>query len=283
MGTYITVPRSIFEDYLFVKEAYSRREAFLDLVQMATYSTKKIPISGGSITLQRGQVVASIRFLSARWLWSCGKVDRVLDEYENVNLIERKKNGVNTVISIVNYDLYQKPMNTDEHADEHTDEHTDRHTDRHENNKDNNGRNEGTEKKTSNDVQEKFTPRQFIDLWNSICTRMPKAHLTESRAGKIRSRIKEFGENPEETAREIFTRINQSDFLCGLKNGDGHRNFKGDLGWIIENDTNWVKVIEGKYDNKNSTGELFPAAVPQRQRPQPTLGFTISSGGFDFE
>jgi len=35
--------------------------------------------------------------------------------------------------------------------------------------------------------------------------------------------------------------------------GENDRQWVADFDWIIKNDTNWVKVMEGKYDNKGKS------------------------------
>lgn len=176
MGTFITVPRSIFEDDLFVKETFSRREAFLDLVQKATHEPKTVPTRGGSITLQRGQIAVSIRFLASRWGWSCGKVESVLKEYESVNLIERKTDNGTTTISIINYDFFQPCVNDDEH----TNGHADKHANRHNNNKDNKEKTEG--KKVSDDTKEKLleSAQRIYDAYPATTIREGKVRHTKT-------------------------------------------------------------------------------------------------------
>ena len=98
--------------------------------------------------------------------------------------------------------------------------------------------------------KEKKYPYQGIcDLWNSICVSLPKiAKLTEARKQKIRSRLDEFGCQPEEwltTAETLFRRVQASDFLTGRKT-----DWKASFDWVFDNGKNWVKVTEGNYDNK---------------------------------
>ena len=68
--------------------------------------------------------------------------------------------------------------------------------------------------------------------------------LSQKRKDKVNLRIKEM-ENVE-TINTMLTKLGQSKFC----NGDNDRKWKADLDWLIANDTNWVKVYEGKYDNK---------------------------------
>lgn len=84
---------------------------------------------------------------------------------------------------------------------------------------------------------------EFIEGFNSICTRLPKVQMiTEKRRGFINARIKEHG---REKLYEMFKKANLSDFLAG-QNGD----WMADFDWLMR-PNNFVKVLEGKYNNKN--------------------------------
>ena len=84
-------------------------------------------------------------------------------------------------------------------------------------------------------------------MWNEGRGKLPKvATLTEDRKRKAKARIAEFGKTQEEQrARilDIMEHIRQSEFLQVTW---GKCNFD----WLIANGGNWVKVVEGNYDNK---------------------------------
>lgn len=85
---------------------------------------------------------------------------------------------------------------------------------------------------------------EFFNLYNSIANRLPKAtKLTESRKKKIKTRLSEMN---IEDWKKVFEKLEASDFCCG--NND--RNWKASFDWLLANDTNAIKVIEGKYDNR---------------------------------
>lgn len=52
---------------------------------------------------------------------------------------------------------------------------------------------------------------------------------------------------------EVLLKASKSDFLRGKND----RGWKMDFDWLISNDTNWVKVMEGKYDNKSAPDDQF--------------------------
>ena len=67
--------------------------------------------------------------------------------------------------------------------------------------------------------------------------------LTDSRKKKLLARLQEQGEENIIKAIDIAS---ESDFLKGKND----RNWKMDFDWLIANDTNIVKILEGKYCNK---------------------------------
>ena len=91
----------------------------------------------------------------------------------------------------------------------------------------------------------------ILSLWNATCTSLAKVQkITEDRRKKIKARWGEFGNNPMETLKQIFTKIQASDFCIG---NSGGRGWKASFDWVFENSQNWIKVIEGNYDNSQST------------------------------
>lgn len=85
----------------------------------------------------------------------------------------------------------------------------------------------------------------IVAKFNSICISLPKVQkLTSGRKNKVKSRIKEM-KGEMHTIELVFTKVQASDFCCGR----GNSKWKATFDWIFDNDKNWVKVIEGNYDN----------------------------------
>ena len=84
--------------------------------------------------------------------------------------------------------------------------------------------------------------QDVMDLFNQICQSLPKAkELTDKRKRQIKTIFQRF--KPD--FKEVFERVEKSDFLTG-RNG----KWNGcSFDWIL-NPSNFVKVIEGNYDNK---------------------------------
>ena len=48
------------------------------------------------------------------------------------------------------------------------------------------------------------------------------------------------------TIEVLFDKVAASDFLCG----ESDKGWRASFDWLFENEKNWVKVIEGNYDNR---------------------------------
>lgn len=86
-------------------------------------------------------------------------------------------------------------------------------------------------------------PQQLADRYNAICTSLPKVvRLTDKRRRAVRL-IYGKGYTPEQLD-EVFRKAQASSFCTGQND----RHWKADFDWLL-NESNLVKVLEGKYDN----------------------------------
>ena len=108
-GNFIPLSRRFFEHTLWTeKRTFSRAEAWLDLMQTAAFAPHKKMILGRMVEIERGSLVASVRWLSDRWQWSNTKVCLFLDVLEAEGMISREKRQANTVINLCKYKHYNK-------------------------------------------------------------------------------------------------------------------------------------------------------------------------------
>ena len=115
----------------------------------------------------------------------------------------------------------------------------------------------------NNNSLSSFSAEDFKTLWNSIVVNLSKVTiLSEPRRKKIISRMKEMSELGD--INSVLTcclrKINESSFCCG----DNDRGWKASFDWFIDSGNNWVKVYEGKYDNKGAS------APSQKEYPDGT-------------
>lgn len=104
---FFKVYRKFFASEFWTEErAFSRAEAWLDLLNIACYMPSSRLIRGKSIRLDVGEVVASERFLAERWKWGRQKVRTFLELLEKNQQITRRITQGEPVINIVKYRVY---------------------------------------------------------------------------------------------------------------------------------------------------------------------------------
>lgn len=107
---FIKIDRNFFEGkYWKQKRVFSQAEAWIDLVRTARFEIEpetRILSSGRYITIKRGEIHASIRFLAERWSWGTDKVKRFLDAAISEQAIERRTEQGESIITLLNYGIY---------------------------------------------------------------------------------------------------------------------------------------------------------------------------------
>ena len=102
--------------------------------------------------------------------------------------------------------------------------------------------NEDVIKDVKEDVKE--SPSILYDLFSEYNQKLPACiKFTDSRRDKCRTRLKD--SSFKDTFIEAVAKAQTIPALCG----ENDRGWKASFDWLIDNDTNVVKVIEGKYDN----------------------------------
>ena len=95
------------------KEPFDKRSAWIDLLLTANHADKKILFNGDLITVNRGQILTSIRKLADKWKWSYDKVLRFLKLIESDGMIKKESDNFRTLLTIENYEVYQDLSITD--------------------------------------------------------------------------------------------------------------------------------------------------------------------------
>ena len=110
------------------KEPFDKRSAWVDLLLTANHSDKKILFNGELITIKRGQILTSVRKLSAKWKWSVNKVYRFLKLLESDEMLQKESDKDRTLLTIVNYSIFQCCEYTNENSNGNTNGNTNEHT-----------------------------------------------------------------------------------------------------------------------------------------------------------
>ncbi len=89
----------------------------------------------------------------------------------------------------------------------------------------------------------------IVGLYHELCPKMQKVLvLNKTRKGHINARFSEFGLSK---ITEVLRFAGESDFL----NGKNDRAWKADFEWIMRPE-NFIKILEGKYQNKTVERQL---------------------------
>lgn len=107
MSGFVKAQRDRFDHLLFVNEKFCRGYAWDWLIASAAYKDHQIEVKGRPVTVERGQLCHSMRFLAQRWKWSLGAVQRFLYRLERSEMIRCETDTGQCLITICNYDKYQ--------------------------------------------------------------------------------------------------------------------------------------------------------------------------------
>lgn len=267
---------------MYFSEPFSRFQAWIDLLLIANFSDSMVYVRGIKVEVRRGQVAKSQIALAERWKWSRGKVQRFLDDLQTGGQIRQQKNRLITLISIVNFDMYQQDgQQTEQQTELQTGQQTGQlyKEGQEEYIKEtsltrgkeiraaaatlSSGSHEPQASESAKDDKvsqvlnaEKVPFAEIIGMWNATCTSFPKLHkLSESRKNKMRCRIEDMGgvDKALPLLQTVFEKVQSSPFL----KGDNKRGWKANFDWLLENDKNWVKVYEGNYDQHAGQASNF--------------------------
>jgi len=106
------------------------------------------------------------------------------------------------------------------------------------------------DKELEKEIEDKDPPvpyEEIKELYNSTCKSLSKVRsVSSTRKRHLKARWKQLDFNID-TFQEAFEKVEASDFCTGKND----RGWKADFDWLIKNDNNIIKVLEGKYDNED--------------------------------
>jgi hypothetical protein len=102
------VDRGVFVHDCFADEPFTEREAWVWLISEAAWKPRGRRIGNITVSLERGQLAASVRFIAEKWKWSKSAVDRFLERLKKRDMIETASGTGINIITICKYDEYQR-------------------------------------------------------------------------------------------------------------------------------------------------------------------------------
>ena len=115
---YIKLYRSSLNDPLYLKEPFTKWQAWCDLILLAYFAPTEFFVRGIRVKAKRGCVYKGVLELAERWKWSRGKVERFLSYLVSDKRVSIQKNNVISCVSILNYEKYQQNETTNESTNE---------------------------------------------------------------------------------------------------------------------------------------------------------------------
>jgi len=105
---YIKLHRQLQNNWLWQeRRSFSKAEAWIDILFLVNHQEAKVTLGNELITVGKGSRIISVRQLCERWKWSNTKVKAFLDILVADKMIVYKSDTKKTVITVVNWDLYQ--------------------------------------------------------------------------------------------------------------------------------------------------------------------------------
>lgn len=116
---WICLSRKILDCYLWDDKPFSKGQAWIDLLLMASHEKKRFLLGNDVVEIDRGSFITSELKLMNRWGWSKSKVRSFLCLLESDKMIDRKTDSKKTTITIVNYGKYQDLQTTERPQKDH--------------------------------------------------------------------------------------------------------------------------------------------------------------------
>ena len=246
MSGTVNISRDIWDDEAFKAEPFTEREAFVWLIMEASWKAREKRFGNVVVSLDRGQLACSIRFMAEAWKWHRASVDRFLIRLKKRDMIETDVETGISVITICKYNEYQGQGNA---AETHEKKKPRQHRDSTETNE---------KKGLIPDTHKEEEPNgslspadeiaEAVIAYNSEAERSgwPKVQkLSIARRSALRGRLHECGGIAG--WQSALAKAAASDFLCGRSaRGDP---FRCSFDFLMQQ-SSFTKLMEGNYDNR---------------------------------
>jgi hypothetical protein len=266
MKGWVSIHRTLVNHPLWIGEKFTRGQAWVDLILLANHAEGYLRVRGVRIDVMRGQVGWSEVALAKRWRWSRGKVKRFFIELENDKQIVQQKNNVTSIISIVNYNIYQQNESTNSTVSDTTNDTTKKQqtdTKQDTNNNANNGKNDKKVNNKDAGLKKPDFINQIISIFSDMYTKNKGVEYYITNQGKERSlasKLLQFhkAKCPEATTEEtlIFFR---NFFQSCLNIKDDWHSTKMSINHICSNLNQLINIIRNG-TNKGSNKKIGGAS-----------------------
>ena len=110
---WIALDRSIMDSWLWKDKPFNKAIAWIDLLLLANHDDNKFLLGNELVEVKRGSFITSEKKLMERWGWGNTKVRNFLELLKSDGMIIQETTTKRSVITIVNYRLYQDKQSAD--------------------------------------------------------------------------------------------------------------------------------------------------------------------------
>ena len=103
----VNISRDLFDHCAFRDAPFSEREAWLWIIMEAAWKPRHRRVGHIVISIDRGQLAVSVRFMAEAWGWTAARVQRYVERLKKLKMICVKTDTGLTVITVCNYDKFQ--------------------------------------------------------------------------------------------------------------------------------------------------------------------------------
>lgn len=107
-SSWIKLYRQITNSEFWFAERFTKAQAWIDLLLLANHAPTTCFIRGIEVRVVRGQLAYAQTTLADRWKWNERTVKHFLKLLEDRKMIQFNSDNITTVITIQNYNSYQK-------------------------------------------------------------------------------------------------------------------------------------------------------------------------------
>ena len=250
MQGWVKIHRDLLDNELWSDKPFTKGQAWVDLLLLANHKDKNVLIGSHTEMVERGSFITSELKLMERWGWGRKKVKLFLNFLESQKMIERNANNKRTAITIVNFGFYQE-------CDLPKEQQKNSKGTAKEQQRDSRGTAKGHKQERKNERMKEYIDtdvsikqhsiQSIIDAWNQLepygIKMIYRINQGSKRYTSLIALLEQFG---EEKVIQAVDKVKQSDFLQGKTDTRFSLNFD----WFI-NPNNFVKVLEGKYDERH--------------------------------
>ncbi len=227
----------------------------------ANHKQADVLVGYTTVRLQPGQFIFGRNSAAAQTGYSPQNIRTFVRTLEKLENLTKESTKTYTVLTVCNWDTYQSPGGA-------ANQEANQEPTKCQPSANQEPTTDKNDKKVKNEKNEEKNTHKHVNLmewWNWLAKSnglKPIQRMTPARRTSINARI---SEGMLEHIPKISALVPGSKFLLGkVPPSQGHRQFELTFDWLTKNGTNWVNIVEGKYNQGDSNGShgLYSESLP---------------------